>query len=159
VGKRGAAYPRRHLLFRPRGKFQNSLAPAPSLADQDTNGFPVPIQAIYVWLDRMVFFSEEANEGEDASDMVLRLQVSHFVRDVDDFGGFVEYHGGEEDPFVERFGGLLCTINGEDKKRMPFSKWYSVDSQCKDLVGKMTCLDPRRHITDREALQHPWFSE
>jgi serine/threonine protein kinase len=107
----------------------------------------------------MVFFSEEANAAEDASDRILGLHVSHFADDVDDFGGFIEYHGGEEDPFVQRFIGLLTTFDGKDKKRAPFSKWHPVDPQFKDLVSKMTCLDPKRWITAREALQHPWFSE
>ncbi|KAK4244385.1 kinase-like domain-containing protein [Corynascus novoguineensis] len=109
--------------------------------------------------DRMVFFSDEANEAEDPSDMILRLHVSHFVNDLDDFGGFVEYHRGEQNPFVQRFIGLLSTFNSEDKKRAPFSRWHPVDPQFKDLVSKMTCLSPLRRITAREALQHPWFSE
>ncbi|KAK3997781.1 L-Aspartase-like protein [Cladorrhinum sp. PSN332] len=121
--------------------------------------FSFGIVAIYVWLDRMIFFSDEANKAEDSSDIILRLHVSHFVNDVDDFGGFVEYYGGEEDPFVQRFIRLLSTFNGEDKKRAPFSRWHPVDPQFKDLVSKMTCLDPLRRITAREALQHPWFSE
>lgn len=107
----------------------------------------------------MVFFSKEANHAEDASDMILRLHVSHFVTTVDHFGGFVEYHGGEEDPFVQRFIGLLASFDGKNEKRMPFSKWYPVDPQFKNLVCKMTCLDPRRRITAREALQHPFFTE
>jgi serine/threonine protein kinase len=107
----------------------------------------------------MVFFSDEANEAADPSDMILTLHASHFANDVDDFAGFIEYHGGEENPFVQRFIGLLTTFDGEEKKRKPFPRWYPVDPQFKDLVGKMTCLDPLRRITAREALQHPWFSE
>lgn len=105
----------------------------------------------------MVFFSEEANAAEDASDMILSLHVSHFINDIDDFNSFIEYHGGEDDPFVARFGGLLMSFNGKDKKRAPFSRWQTVDHDFKDLVGRMTCLDPRWRITAREALKHPWF--
>ncbi|KAH6847158.1 kinase-like domain-containing protein [Chaetomium sp. MPI-CAGE-AT-0009] len=119
--------------------------------------FSFGITAIYVWLNRMAFFSEEANAAEDASDMILRRHVSYFVNDVDDFGGFVEYHGGEDDPFVERFGGLLTSFDGKDEKRTPFTRWHPVDPEFKDLVSRMTRLDPRRRITAREALQHPWF--
>jgi serine/threonine protein kinase len=107
----------------------------------------------------MVFFSDEANQAEDASDMILELHVSRFVTTAEDFEGFIEYHGGEEDPFVQQFIRLLTSFDGKDKKRMPFSRWYPVDPQFQDLVGKMTCLDPRRRITAREALQHPWFTE
>jgi serine/threonine protein kinase len=159
VGESSAAYPSRHLLFRHRGKFPSPLPPTPSLSRQDTDEFPASVKAIYVWLDRMVFFSDEANEAEDPSDMILRLHVSRFVDDLDDLDGFVEYTGGEQDAFVQRFIGLLSTFSGEGKKRAPFSRWHPVDPQFKDLVSKMTCLNPLRRITAREALQHPWFSE
>ncbi|KAL2185840.1 kinase-like protein [Thermothelomyces heterothallicus CBS 203.75] len=121
--------------------------------------FSFGIVAIYVWLDRMVFFSDEANKAEDPSDMILKLNVSHFAYDLDDFGGCIEYHGGEDDPFVQRVLGLLSLFDGTGKKRRPFNRWYPVDPQFKDLISKMTCLDPRRRITAREALKHPWFSE
>jgi serine/threonine protein kinase len=107
----------------------------------------------------MAFFSDEANNAEDPSDIILGLHVSHFVNDVEDFGRFVEYHGGEEDPFVVRIIELLTAFDGKERKRAPFSRWHPVDPQFQDLVGKMTCLDPLRRITAREALQHPWFSE
>ncbi|EAQ89672.1 predicted protein [Chaetomium globosum CBS 148.51] len=70
--------------------------------------FSFGIVAIYVWLDRMIFYSDEANKAEDPSDMILRRHVS-FLNDIDDFHGFIEYHGGENDPFVSRFGGLLIS--------------------------------------------------
>ncbi|KAK3295474.1 kinase-like domain-containing protein [Chaetomium fimeti] len=120
--------------------------------------FSFGIVAIYVWLDRMILYSDEANEAEDPSDMILRRHVSYFINDVDDFNGFIDYHGGEEDPFVNRFGGLLMSFNAEDK-REPWTAWQPVDPQFKDLICKMTYLDPRRRITAREALQHPWFNE
>jgi serine/threonine protein kinase len=106
----------------------------------------------------MVFYSDEANKAEDPSDMILRRHVSYFLNDIDDFHGFIEYHGGENDPFVNRFGGLLMSFSAEDK-REPSTVWQPVDAQFKDLICRMTCLDPRRRITAREALQHPWFSD
>ena len=51
----------------------------------------------------MLFFSDEANEAADASDMILKIHVSRFADDVDDFGGFIEYHEREEDPFCPAF--------------------------------------------------------
>lgn len=110
MGKRSAEYLRRHLLIRHRCKFHNPL-PTLNVGRQDTNEcLPrlTSIQAIYVWLDRMIFYSDEANKAEDPSDMILRRHVS-FLNDIDDFHGFIEYHGGENDPFVSRFGGLLIS--------------------------------------------------
>jgi serine/threonine protein kinase len=106
----------------------------------------------------MIFYSDEANKAEDPSDMILRRHVSYFLNDIDDFHGFIEYHGGEKDPFVNRFGGLLMSFSTEDE-REPWTVWQPVDPQFKDLICRMTCLDPRRRITAREALQHPWFNE
>ncbi|KAK4131227.1 hypothetical protein BT67DRAFT_354740, partial [Trichocladium antarcticum] len=54
--------------------------------------FSFGIVAIYVWLGRMVFFPDDANEAEDPSDMILKLHASHFVNGIEDFGGFIEYH-------------------------------------------------------------------
>lgn len=77
---------------------------------------------------------------------------------MEDFEGFINYHGGDQDPFVKGLKALLCTFNGENP-RLPFSRWHQIDSQLKDLVCRMTCMDPFRRITAREALQHPWFAE
>lgn len=106
----------------------------------------------------MIFYSDEANKAEDPSDIILRRHVSYFLNGIDDFHGFIEYHGGEKDPFVNRFGGLLMSFSTEDK-REPWTAWQPVDPQFTDLICRMTCLDPRRRITAREALQHPWFKE
>ncbi|KAH6623738.1 kinase-like domain-containing protein [Chaetomium tenue] len=119
--------------------------------------FSFGITAIYVWLNRMAFFSDEANAADDASEMILQRHLSHFTNGVEDFGGFIEYHGGEQDPFVQRCIQLLVEFDGKKKKRRPFRRWHPVDPEFKELVSRMTCLNPLRRITAREALQHPWF--
>ncbi|EAQ83142.1 predicted protein [Chaetomium globosum CBS 148.51] len=119
--------------------------------------FSFGITAIYVWLNRMAFFSDEANAADDASEMILQRQISHFTDDVEEFGGFIEYHGGEQDPFVQRCIQLLVEFDGKKKKRAPFGRWHPVDPEFKDLVSRMTCFNPLRRITATEALQHPWF--
>ncbi|EEH03603.1 conserved hypothetical protein [Histoplasma capsulatum G186AR] len=44
-----------------------------------------------------------------------------------------------------------------ENPRKPFSMWEDVDEYFRDLITKMTSLDPARGITAREALGHPWF--
>lgn len=107
----------------------------------------------------MLFFSEEANRAspEDWADMILRQHLSFFANDVADFEGLISYHGGDDNPFVRHLKKLLCTFS-EEQPRQPVAKWLQVDPQFKDLVRKMTCMDPLRRITAREALEHPWFS-
>ncbi|KAK4133849.1 hypothetical protein BT67DRAFT_449946 [Trichocladium antarcticum] len=90
------------------------------------NIFSFGIIAIYIWLDRIVFFSDKVNEAKDLSDIILRLYVSYFVNDLDDFGSFIEYYRGD-------------TFNSKDKKRAPFR-------------SKITYLNPLGRITAREVL-------
>jgi serine/threonine protein kinase len=43
--------------------------------------------------------------------------------------------------------------------RAPFALWEGIDPAFKDLVGKMTNIDPKRRITAHEALSHQWFAD
>ncbi|CAN8105129.1 unnamed protein product [Discula destructiva] len=117
------------------------------------------IVAIFAWTGRMVFFSDEANRAppEEQAELILRRYLSFFASEMDDFEGFIAYHGGDDNPFVKRLKDLLCTFSEEDP-RLPFGKWQQVDPQFRNLICKMTCMDPSRRITAREALRHPWFA-
>lgn len=108
----------------------------------------------------MVFFTDKANRAspEEQADLILRRHLSFFASEMDDFEGFIAYHGGDDNPFVNHLKDLLCTF-GENDPRRPFGKWQQVDPQFRDLICKMTFMDPSRRITAREALQHPWFAE
>lgn len=77
----------------------------------------------------------------------------------------------------EGLDGLVRNVDGEEAKRAllecfwtdrvadyhpyrPFSEWPNVtDDEFKDLIRKMTSLDPKRRATAREALEHPWFAD
>ncbi|KAK4232712.1 kinase-like domain-containing protein [Achaetomium macrosporum] len=106
------------------------------------------------------FFSDEANRAspEEQAELILRRHLSFFASEMEDFEGFIVYHGGDDNPFVKRLKELLCTFS-EEEPRLPFGRWQQVDPQFRDLICKMTCMDPSRRITAREALQHPWFAE
>lgn len=42
----------------------------------------------------------------------------------------------------------------------PFSHWPNVtDDEFKDLIGRMTNLDPLKRATAQEMLEHPWFAD
>lgn len=108
----------------------------------------------------MVFFTDKANRAppEEQADLILGRHLSFFASEMEDFEGFIAYHGGDDNPFFNHLKDLLCTFGGDDPRR-PFGKWKQVDPQFRDLICKMTCMDPSRRITAREALQHPWFAE
>ncbi|KAI1172995.1 kinase-like protein [Nemania sp. FL0916] len=131
---------------------------AQGLQNTSSDIYSFAIVAIFAWTGRMVFFSEEADRAstEEQAQLILRRHLSYFASNIEDFKGFIAYHG-DDNPFVQRLKDLLCTFS-EEEPRLPFGRWQQVDPQFRDLVCKMTCMDPSRRITAREALQHPWFA-
>jgi len=67
-------------------------------------------------------------------------------------------HVGEENEFFDRPVAIAGDFN-ETGPRKPFAVWHYVNKDLRDLVGKMTSLDPKRRIAAREALEHAWFRE
>lgn len=45
---------------------------------------------------------------------------------MEDFEDLIAYHGGDDNPFVKRLKGLLCTFS-EEAPRLPFGRWQQVD--------------------------------
>ncbi|KAI0540705.1 kinase-like domain-containing protein [Xylaria digitata] len=87
---------------------------------------------------------------------ILRRQIS-FFGDGEGLQGLIQ-HLGYDNPFSSRLVELLGTFRDGDGIQ-PLSEWQYGDADFRDLVGKMTNLDPARRITAREALEHPWFSK
>ena len=98
---------------------------------------------------------EELNEGEDKLAIVLERQLSYFS-DLEGLGGLLQHLG--DSPWVEIF---TVIAEGFDKEhpRAPFALWKGIDPEFKDLVGKMTNIDPKGRITALEALSHRWFAD
>jgi len=106
-------------------------------------------------LDEMVFrVSDSQLRAEDSWRYVLERHVSYFA-DEQGLNGFLG-HIGEDNPFH----GRLISIAGNftpDNPRQPFESWSYVEADLRDLVCKMTNLDPTKRITARQALEHCWF--
>ncbi|KAF2966785.1 hypothetical protein GQX73_g6782 [Xylaria multiplex] len=119
--------------------------------------FSFAILMIYVITNEMVFLvSDDQLNAEDSWRYILRRHLSYFA-DKDGFNGFLQ-HIGEDNPFYER----VITIANDfppGNRRQPFESWDDVDPVFRDLVVKMTRLDPVLRITAREVLSHPWFSQ
>lgn len=99
--------------------------------------------------------SDDELSADDSWRYVLRRQISFFA-DEDGLKGLLRWVG-EGNPFFQR----LITLAGNfdaASPRKPFTKWHFVDAEFRDLVCRMTTLDPARRITAVEALKHPWFA-
>ncbi|OAA58993.1 ectomycorrhiza-induced ankyrin-domain nacht-domain containing protein [Niveomyces insectorum RCEF 264] len=119
--------------------------------------FSFGVVVIYVMLNDMIFLvSNEELAGKEAWRPILRRHISYFG-DEDGFKGLLQ-HVGEDNVFFERLIALAGDFDAE-RPRRPFARWYFVDAELRDLVVKVTNLDPARRITAREALQHAWFRQ
>ncbi|OBT51813.1 hypothetical protein VE04_08760 [Pseudogymnoascus sp. 24MN13] len=115
------------------------------------------IHCIFVMLNNMVFrVSDSGLAASDSWRYILRRHIS-FFGDEDGFQGLLQWIG-EENPFFERLIELASTFDAAEPRK-PFATWHFVDTGFRDLVGKMTVLDPARRITAARALEHPWFAE
>lgn len=104
--------------------------------------------------DMVLRASDEELAASDSWRHVLRRQMSFFA-DEDGLNGLLQWIG-EKNPFFERLVTIARSFDSTNLRK-PFEKWYFVDEQFRDLVGRMTRLDPAKRITASEALEHPWF--
>ena len=114
---------------------------------------------IYAMFNEIVFrVGDDQLNAPDSWRHILRLHMSYFAgEDGDGLNGFLK-HIGSDNPFHERLLSLATTFGSEDP-RIPFQRWEYVEPDLRDLVGRMTNMDPTRRITAKEAFQHRWFEE
>lgn len=124
--------------------------------NQSSDIFSFGVVSIYVMLDDMIFLmGEKELRSEDAWRHILAKHISYFA-DEDGFKGLLQ-HIGQDNLFFDRFIDLAADFSKSGKLRQPFAVWEYVDVELRDLITKMTNLDPTKRITAREALEHPWF--
>ena len=107
-------------------------------------------------LNEMVFeVSDDQLKADSLWQYVLRRHISYFA-DEDGLNGYLQ-HIGKDNPFFERIVVISQDFPPGDR-RQPFSHWDYVEPDLRDLIGKMTNLDPTRRVSARDALEHRWFS-
>ncbi|KZF25497.1 kinase-like protein [Xylona heveae TC161] len=130
---------------------------ARSRQNQASDVFSFGVVMIYVMFYKMVFrVSNDQLHAQESWRYILRRHISYFA-DNDGLNGLLD-HIGEENPFHKRLIELAGDFSPQDP-RQPFEYWHFVDPDLRNLVGKMTSLDPTKRISAREALQHRWFSK
>ncbi|KAK4150811.1 CMGC protein kinase [Chaetomidium leptoderma] len=121
--------------------------------------FSFGLVCIYTMLRRIVIRlvddkGAELSEAEQERIIVKRL-LSHFG-DGPGLVGLLDHLDDESAQWRD----LVLAVMEEftsDSPRKPFSMWDDVDESFRDVVTKMTSLDPKGRITAREALDHRWF--
>lgn len=91
----------------------------------------------------------------DKLSIVLERQLSYFS-DWESLNGLLQHLGNSLS--VQIFTVIAEGFN-EEFPRAPFSQRKDIDPEFKDLVGKMTTVDPKKRITAHEALSHRWFAD
>lgn len=99
---------------------------------------------------------DEQLNAADAWRYILRLHLSYFA-DLDGMERFLE-HIGKPNPFFDRNLELINTF-GPENPRQPVECWGFLEPELRDLVARMTYLDPRGRVTAREALEHSWLGD
>jgi serine/threonine protein kinase len=119
------------------------------------------MKCIYAILGRVIFGPDEdmrnyTDQGALASMVRLQRQVSYFG-DRDGINGLLT-HVGDDELSLELLSNAYDGKDDDDHGYKHFSTWPEVkDDSFKDLVISMMSLDPKRRITAKQALKHPWF--
>jgi serine/threonine protein kinase len=98
---------------------------------------------------------EEVPEGIEVLDIVLERQLSYFS-DWEGVEGLIRYLG--DSPWAQLIAMVAADFNADNPRR-PFELWQDLDPDFKDLVVRMTNVDPTRRLTAKEALEHKWFAD
>ncbi|PWY89494.1 putative calcium/calmodulin dependent protein kinase [Aspergillus sclerotioniger CBS 115572] len=131
--------------------------------NKPTDIFSFGAACIYAMLGRVIFGPDDdfyKHQAQGALPAMIRLQrqVSYFG-DPQGISGLLK-HISDED-----FNCKILQILWEDRfeEYIPykaFSEWADVvDPEFKDLIQRLTNLDPTKRPTAYEALRHPWFQD
>ncbi|OBT53182.1 hypothetical protein VE04_06181 [Pseudogymnoascus sp. 24MN13] len=123
-----------------------------------TDVFSFGLVCIYTTLRKIIFRID--SEGLSRADEE-RLVVKRLLFNFGDGPGLVGLIDHLDDS-VASWRDLVLDVTPEfttTNPRKPFSMWVEINEGFRDIVTKMTSLDPARRITAREALEHPWFQD
>ena len=106
----------------------------------------------------MVLAIDESKLPEEAvlEDVVIERQLSYFS-DWNSVHGLIDYFG-SDDPRGHYFT-LVAKKFNKDNPRSPVSIWPMLEPDFKDLIVRMTKVDPRQRLIAEQALAHTWFRE
>ncbi|KAH8710021.1 kinase domain-containing protein [Phaeosphaeriaceae sp. PMI808] len=129
--------------------------------NKPTDIFSFGAMCIYAVLGRVIFGPDEdmrkyTDQGALAPMVRLQRQVSYFG-DRDGINGLLT-HVGDDELSLQLPSNAYDGKDDDDHGYKHFSTWPEVkDDTFQHLVLSMMSLDPKRRITAKQALEHPWF--
>jgi serine/threonine protein kinase len=99
----------------------------------------------------------QIHEAKGALPQFIRLQrqISYFG-DIDGLKG-LKRHVVDEEINHELLDMLWEDRSADYIPYVPFAQWADLEPMFKDLILRLTSLDPANRPTAREASGHPWF--
>ncbi|RFU28457.1 hypothetical protein B7463_g7894, partial [Scytalidium lignicola] len=131
--------------------------------NKPTDIFSFGTVCVYAMLGRVIFgpdddFRKHQAQGVLPALIRLQRQVSYFG-DQEGFNGLLK-HIADDNISCQVLRMLWEGRSEENIPYKPFSQWPDVsDVMFKDFIEQLTNLDPRKRITARQALEHPWLSD
>ncbi|KJX93346.1 calcium/calmodulin dependent protein kinase [Zymoseptoria brevis] len=120
--------------------------------------FAFGIVCIFALTKTIVFAVDNPDlVGDDKVPTILFRQMSYFADDESGVEGLLEYLG-DNDEMRDVWEAIVDSCR--DVRKNPIMGWQGpgMDDDFKDLVKKLTRLDPRQRISAKEALGHRWFA-
>lgn len=109
-------------------------------------------------LRKIIFrIDSEGLSSADEERLVVKRLLSHFG-DGPGLVSYIEHLDNSDTAWRNIVLDVIPEFTTTDPRRS-FSMWVEVDEEFRDIVTKLTSLDPARRITTKEALTHPWFQD
>ncbi|EAW20707.1 putative calcium/calmodulin dependent protein kinase [Aspergillus fischeri NRRL 181] len=131
--------------------------------NKPTDIFSFGVVCIYAMLGRVIFgpdedFRKHQTQGALPAFIRLQRQVSYFG-DSEGINGLLK-HIGDDEISCQVLRMLWDERSEEHIPYKPFSEWPEVvDPTFKDLIQRLTNLDPTKRFTACQALEHAWFRD
>ncbi|KAF2084341.1 kinase-like protein [Saccharata proteae CBS 121410] len=122
--------------------------------------FSFGLVCIYAVFNIVLMSVGDHEQGEDAViRAILEHQVSYFGDNDGVQGLYNQLDVGN--PWGEIWADICRGFAHETPRmvRKPLSLMKDIDVEFKDLLGKLTHLDPTKRISAKEALAHTWFAD
>ncbi|EFR02289.1 CMGC/CDK protein kinase [Nannizzia gypsea CBS 118893] len=118
--------------------------------------FSFGLVCIYAMFRKNIFRIDEDIESDFEKERIIAKRLLSHFGDAPSLIGFLEHLEDDSAQWRDIVVAVIDEFTSENPRK-PFSMWEGVEEPFRDIISKMTSLDPTRRITAKDALEHPWF--